>query len=225
MIPQAREPFRFFSRLTLPVLTGQRAGDILELQDRLRQAPDMVIYQHTHRFLQQHQHLVPEPPNDFAYWVTYVLQDDELGERLAAIDTVQFDTLASLKAALVSTIARYIEGSSRRPTAPPGREFHFMRAVRYSLPTRHVARDLREFLDGLNTVTISSLYLHVFEAKMRPPYGVNDFSLWFDRELGEKGLAEAVARMDPYTQTMEGLRGKIAGLVGARLEELTHGGS
>jgi hypothetical protein len=54
---------------------------------------------------------------------------------------------------------------------------------------------------------------------MRPPYGVNDFSRWFKEELGEAELAEDVNRLDPYTQTMEGLRNRIAGLVRTRLEE------
>ncbi len=225
MMVRAQEPFRFYSRLTLTVLTGQRAGDLRELLACLAGAPDMVVYQHTHRFLQQHQHLVPEPPNDFAYWVTHTLQNEELGERLAAIDTVRFDTLATLRDALAATISRYLEGSGARPAAPPGREFHFMRAVRFSLPTRHLAWDLREFLAGLNAVSISSLYLHVFEAKMRPPFGVNDFSKWLVHELGEKELAEAVGRLDPYTQTMEGLRARIAGLVQTRIEEVGHDGS
>jgi hypothetical protein len=225
MIPQAKEPFLFFSRLTLTVLTGRQAGDLHGLLEGLREAPDMVIYQHTHRFLQQHQHLVPEPPNDFAYWVTHVLQDDELGERLAAIDTVQFGTLAALREALVSAISRHLEASRPERTAPPGREFHFMRAIRFSLPTRYRAHDLGEFLDGLNSVSISSLYLHMFEAKMRPPFGINDFSRWLETELGENELALAVSRLDPYTQTMEGLRKRIAGLVRSRLEELSHGGA
>ena len=38
----------------------------------------------------QHQYLSPEPPNDFAYWVSNVLQEDRLGEQLAAIDLIQF---------------------------------------------------------------------------------------------------------------------------------------
>jgi hypothetical protein len=74
-------------------------------------------------------------------------------------------------------------------------------------------------------VTISSLYLHVFEARLRPPLGVNDFSLWFEKELGERALAGAMDRLDPYTQTMEGLRRRIAALVEKRLEEITYAGS
>jgi hypothetical protein len=225
MICRAKEPFRFYSRLTLTVLTGQKARNLRELLDHLRGAPDMVVYQHTHRFLQQHQHLVPEPPNDFAYWVTHTLQDEELGERLAAVDTVRFDTIGALKEALIATISRLRTDTRLRLEAPRGKEFHFMRAVRFSLPTGHEASDLREFLDCLKKVTISSLYLHVFEARLRPPLGVNDFSLWLEKELGEKALAGAVDRLDPYTQTMEGLRRRIATLVERRLEELTRAGS
>ncbi|MGZ7046584.1 MAG: DUF5752 family protein, partial [Candidatus Aminicenantales bacterium] len=83
----------------------------------------------------------------------------------------------------------------------------------------------REFLDGLNSVSISRLYLHIFEARLRPPLGVNDFSLWFEKELGEKDLATSVDHLDPYTQTMEGLRRRIAGLVEERLEGMADAGA
>jgi hypothetical protein len=222
---RAKEPFRFCSRLTLSLLTGQKAGNLEELLDHLRRAPDMVIYQHTHRFLQQHQALVPEPPNDFAYWVTHTLLDEDLGERLAAVDTVRAGSLGALRDDLAATIERALRGPRQHLQAPAGKEFYFMRTVRFSLPTDHYASDLREFLDSLGKVSIFSLYLHVFEARLRPPLGVNDFSLWFERELGEVALARAVDRLDPYTQTMEGLRRKIAGLVEERVKELDRAGS
>ncbi len=216
---RAREPFRFYSRLTLTILTGVKARNLGELLEHLRKAPDMVVYQHTHRFLQQQQHLIPEPPNDFAFWVTHTLLDEELGERLAAIDTVRFTSLGALRDALAATIAQVFKGTRLRLEAPRGKEFHFMRAVRYSLPTDIEASDLVEFRDGLKRVSISSLYLHIFEARLRPPLGVNDFSLWFERELGETELAAAIDRLDPYTRTLEGLRSRIASLVERRIEE------
>ena len=222
---KATEPFRLCTRLHLSELTGLKAATLSELLELLKTVSGSCIYHHTHRFLQQHQYLSPEPPNDFAYWVTHTLQDEELGERLAAVDTVRFDTLGALKEALIATISRLRSDTRLRLEAPRGKEFHFMRAVRFSLPTGHEASDLREFLDCLKKVTISSLYLHVFEARLRPPLGVNDFSLWLEKELGEKALAHAVDRLDPYTQTMEGLRRRIAALVDKRLEEITYAGS
>ncbi|MDD5628215.1 MAG: DUF5752 family protein [Elusimicrobia bacterium] len=222
MPARAAEPFRFCSRLSLTVLTGAKAADLRELLEHLRAVPESVIYHHTHRFLQQHQHLVPEPPNDFAYWVTEILNDEEFGERLAAIDTVRFNSLEELRQALIASIEeRLRNGCDSRPV-PTGKEFHFMRAIRFSLLTEHEAWDLKGFSEGLRKVSISSLYLHIFEARLRPPLGINDFSYWFKTQLGETRLSEQVANLDPYTHTLEGLRGRILGFIDWRLKEGSH---
>jgi len=73
----AGRPFQFWTRLTLTKLTGRRAADLAELVEHLRAVPLSVVFHHTHHFLVQHQYLSPEPPNDFAFWVTNVLQEDE----------------------------------------------------------------------------------------------------------------------------------------------------
>src|SRR4030043_2133367 len=93
MLIRAQEPFQFYTRLHLSELTGLRAANVSELLALIKTVPGSCIYHHTHRFLQQHQYLSPEPPNDFAYWVSEVLGEDELGEMLASIDTVQNATL------------------------------------------------------------------------------------------------------------------------------------
>jgi len=221
MIPRAKEPFRFSTRLSLTVLTGIKARDLRELLEHIKAVPEPVIYEHTHKFLQKHQDLIPEPSNDFSYWATHVLQDEILGERLAAIDTIRFSSLNDLRQAIVSAIENHLKKSSTRQ-APAGKEFFFMRAIRFSVPTRYRAYDLAEFLEGLKKVSISSLYLHVFEAKLRPPLGVNDFSQWFETELGEKALAKKVAGLDPYNQTLEGLRSRIIGFIEKRFQESSY---
>src|SRR5438876_10001227 len=97
----AKNPFHFVTQTSLVELTGLRARELYELLNHLKTVPLSVIYYHTHHFLRQHQFLSPEPPNDFAYWVTNVLQEDRLGEQLAAIDTIRFASLRLLKEALV----------------------------------------------------------------------------------------------------------------------------
>lgn len=222
MIPRASEPFRFFTRLSLTLMTGIKAKDLKELLEHLKAVPEPVIYEHTHRFLQQHQHLVPEPPNDFSHWVTHMLQDEKLGERLAAIDTIRFRSLNDLRQAIVSVIENHLRGNNNLRQVPEGKEFHFMSATRFSIPTQYQVYDLAEFLDGLKKVSISSLYLHVFEARLRPPLGINDFSHWFETELGEKVLAKKVAGLDLYTQTLEGLRSRIIGFIEKRFQESSY---
>ena len=215
------EPFIFKTQLSLVETTNLKARDLIELSRHLKEAPEASVYYHTHHFLQQHQYLTPEPPNDFAYWVTQVLQEDIIGEQLAAIDTVRFSSLSSLRDAIIGTIDRYLQGKPVLRTAPDGEEFYFMKCVLFNLPTLHRAHDLKEFLECLEKVSIGSLYNHVFEARLRPPLGVNDFSYWLSTALGEKKLASKIEKLDPYTQTMEGLRKKIMALVNDRLKELS----
>ncbi len=223
---RAKNPFHFVTQTSLIELTGLRACDIYELLKHLKEVPLSVIYYHTHHFLKQHQFLSPEPPNDFAYWVTHVIQEDRLGEQLAAIDTVRFSSLKTLREALVGTIERYLARGRSTRVAPEGEEFHFMKARSFVMGTSYQASSLQEFLEAIQKISLSSLYHHMFEARLRLEKGTNDFSLWLETELGETALGKTIARLDPYTLPLEGLRDKIVHLTKARLvtlaTEVTH---
>jgi hypothetical protein len=218
---RSQAPFLFKTQLSLVELTGLKAKDLSELHLHLEAVPDSSIYYHTHHFLQQHQFLTPEPPNDFAYWVTHVLQEDEMGEKLAAMDTVRFNTLEALRKAIRSAIDEFLEKKRELREAPSGEEFHFMKCILFTIPTEYVAYDLKEFSECLKQVSIHCLYNHIFTARLRPPLGVNDFSHWLRASLEEKDLAKKIEKLDPYTYTMEGLRKKIAHLVERRLQEVS----
>lgn len=220
---KAKEPFRFFSRLSLTAATGVKAADLHELVEGIRTVPDAAIYTHTHRFIQQHQFLVPEPTNDFAVWVAEALQDETVAERLLAVDPIRFDTISGLRLALADVLDDTLKRQPPGRRAPEGDEFHFLRSIRFSVPTSLSAADLGEFVEALRKASAASLYLHVFEARLRPPLGMNDFSIWLERELDEKELAGKIARLDPYTHTSEALRDMIAAMVERRLEKLSHG--
>ena len=215
----AREPFRFVTQVVQIELTGLKARTVAELLEHLRAVPPSVIHQHTHRFVSDHQFLSPEPPNDFAYWVTEMLGERRLGEQLAAVDIVRFRSLEDLRAAMIAILNRYLSGAGAVRWAPEGSELHLMKAVSFILPTPYRATTLEEFLHGLKKVSIHSLYHHMFEARLRLEREQNDFSAWLVHSLGETALARAIARLDPYTQTMEGLRRRVAGLVAQRLRE------
>jgi hypothetical protein len=216
---KAAKPFIFKTQLSLVEATGLKARDLGELVRHLRDIPEASVYYHTHHFLQQHQYMTPEPPNDFAYWVTQVLQEEVIGEKLAAIDTVRFTSLASLRDVILRTLERHLEVRPALRIAPDGEEFHFMKCTLFNLPTSYIAHDLKGFLECLKKVSIGSLYNHVFEGRLRPPLGTNDFSNWLSESLDEKKLAAQIDKLDPYTQTMEGLRNKIVSLIEHRLEE------
>ena len=44
----------------------------------------------THRFIQQCHSLSPQPYNDLAKWITDVLNEDILGEKIANVDVSEF---------------------------------------------------------------------------------------------------------------------------------------
>jgi len=220
----AQEPFKFCTRLTLTEVTGRKAFTVAELLEGIKAADDAVIYHHTHRFIKQSHHLVPEGANDFAYWVTNTVQADRLGEELTSIDIVQYHSLADIREAFVKMLERHIaENPGPMRTVAPGREFHFMRSIRFSIPTKCAASDYHTFIECLRDVSASSLYLHVFEARLRPPYGVDDFSHWFRTNFNDEAVGREISRLDPYSYTLEGLRRRIIRIIEARLPEVSRG--
>jgi len=198
--------FHFFTRLNLPLLLGLKARNVPELLAGIGAVSGSSIYYHTHRFLQQHHYLSPEPPNDFAFWVAGSLGLDALGERLASVDTVKFRTITALREKFIEVLRDSLrEAQVPLVVPPPGEEFHFLACRTFILPTRLSAASLAEFLEILRSVSINSIYFHMFEARLRLERGENDFSNWFEA-IGQKKLAAEVARLDPYTMTLEGLR-------------------
>jgi len=209
------EPFRLHTSLHLSELTGSKASNITELLELIKTVSGSCIYQHTHRFLQLHQYLSPEPPNDFAYWVSKILGETELGEKLASIDIVRFSTIRSLRERIVDTIEEHLKNNplAKLKFAHAGAEFHFMKSVSFIFPTNHIAHDLRELADILKKITIDSIYFHMFEARLRLEKGDNDFSIWIRTATGNKELADKISRLDPYTYTMEDLRKRLINLI------------
>jgi len=130
---------------------------------------------------------------------------------------VRFDHLRELRDRIVAVIEGYLEPRQALRTAPAGEEFHFMDAVSFVLPTRHRAASMAELAQALPVVGSASIAYHLFEARLRNGGQENDFSSWFERELGERELAAAVRGLDPYSYTADGLQHRLAGMITQRL--------
>lgn len=206
------KPFYFNTRLSLIELLGLKAKNIQELLAGIKKVPRSSVYHHTHRSLHQQQFLYPEPPNDFAYWITNALNLKELGEAMASVNIVRFKTIGELKNQFIKILSDYIIREKSTAMSPEYQEFHFMKCKTFILPTSYIAHGLKEFIEILDRISINSLYFHLIEARLRLEKDENDFSAWF-RGLGNKELAKAVARIDPYNMTLQGLRKKIINLV------------
>ena len=75
------------------------------------------------------------------------------------------------------------------------------------------ATDLKELADILKKATIDSIYFHIFESRLRLEKGKNDISLWIEKAMGDKSLADKISRLDPYTFTLDDLREMLVSLI------------
>lgn len=216
--------FRFYTRLHLRVLTGLRASNIKGLLKLIKKVPGSSIYYHTHRFLQQHQYISPEPPNDFAHWIKNALNEEVLAEKIASIDTIRFPTIRSLRNEIAALIKDYIKKNPKVKLrfASQDKVFHFIKSVSLIIPTPYIARDLKDFVEILKKITPDSIYFHMFEARLRLDRETNDFSHWLETSLLEGEIAKKIKALDPYTYTMEDLRKKVIEIVGDRLKDVNN---
>jgi Family of unknown function (DUF5752) len=206
------EGFHFYTEHNLVELLGLKAKNPVELLDGIKKVPAASIYYHTHRFIQQHEYLTPEPPNDFAFWLKDLLHLERLGEAFLDVDTVRFCDLEALRGEFVGILDSYISTGDYLVDCPRGQEFFFMSCQTFEIPTTHIAHDLKEFAESLSKISIHSLYFHMFEARLRLKAPENDFSAWF-KSIGAEDLAKEVAKLDPYHTTLQALRLRIIDLV------------
>jgi len=206
------ELFHFYTQYHLVEMLGLKARNPVELLEGIKTVPASSIYYHTHRFLQQHHYLSPEPPNDFAFWLMDILHLNRLGEEFLSIDTVRYCNLQDLRKTFQDLLEDHISKDGTNADCLPGFEFHFLACKTLVLPMPYVANNLMEFAEILKKVSIRALYFHMFEARMRLGVPDNDFSQWL-RGIGEVGLADEISRLDPYNMTLESLRRKLIRMV------------
>lgn len=213
------QPFRFHSSIKLPEFTGRRASTVAELLEGIQAVDGSSIFHHTFHFVFEHQYATAQPPSGFAYWVGTILLDHGLAERLTAVNPVEFPSLRSLRERLINVIEDHRGSHDCSTHSPDGMDFFFMRANTIVVPTLFSATDLASFGESIERVPISSIFHHMFEARLRLEGPSNDLSAWIGQELGHRPLAERIARLDPYLLTLEGIRRRILVLVRSALEE------
>jgi hypothetical protein len=198
-------------------MLGLKARNPSELLVGIKAVPVSSIYYHTHRFLQQHHYLSPEPPNDFGFWLMDILHLNSLGEKFLSIDTVRYCNLEDLRKTFQDLLEDHISKDGTHPDCLPGFEFHFLACKTLVLPLPYVANNLMEFAEILKKISIRAIYFHIFEARMRLGMPDNDFSQWL-RGIGEERLADEILKLDPYNMTLESLRRKLIRMVGDHVQ-------
>ena len=209
----ARRPFYFNSAAHLLRILRQQASNLAEFLEGLRSVPEESIFQHTFQTLQEHHFIRQGFSNDFAHWAFAACNEVGLAERLASVDVREYTSIPALREVLIDTVQKYLEANPRARDRQALEKFYFCASDTVVVPTPFVARNLQEFVDGLQKVSIYCIHYHFIEARLRLRLSGNDFSLWLEEELELGRLADLVNRIDIYTSTLHDVRRSIIHIV------------
>ena len=208
-----QKPFYFNTSEHLLRIGKQRASSLLELLAALQTVPDDSIFQHTFRTLQEHHFIRQGFSNDFAHWSLFACNEPALAEQFASVDVREFTAIEGLRRRMVEILDEFLESHNMSGSRPAHEPFYFCASDIIVMPTAFCADTLKGFLDGLNQVSVHSIHHHFIEARLRLHRMSNDFSQWLEEEVGLAEAADAIERIDIYTNTMEGVRRQIARIV------------
>jgi len=209
----ARAPFYFNSAAHLLRIGREQARTLGELLDSLRIAPDDAIFQHTFQSLQEHHFIREGFSNDFAHWAFAACNEVGLAERLASVDVREFTSIRALRQRIIDIVENYLERNPRARERAALETFYFCASDTVVVPTPFVARNLNEFAEGLQKVSIYSIHYHFIEARLRLKLNSNDFSAAVEDEMDLPQLADRLNRIDIYTSTLHDVRRKILRII------------
>ncbi len=202
--------FEFKQCVTIVKSTGKKAKNLREFRDALASVSDGSIFHHTYQYLLKGH--IMEYTNDFSQWAGTGLEESALAEQLSNIDPYDFSSIEMLRKELLRVVDDYLERFPEPRDAMPGDEFFFNETITLVFQAGVRVRNLAEFLMAIKYVDASSLYYHFFVARRRFEGQSNDFSQWFDEELGKKDLAEKL-QFDVFMHSLEAIRERIAVVV------------
>ncbi len=209
MRARAEVPFEFFGCVELRQMLGLRAETERELAAFLKQGSLDSIFYHTHGSLLRHSYRAGLYSNDFATWAAIQIRDRVLGERLAVLEPLDFETLSDLRDKIIAVVEDHLKSITIVPRVVYGEPFHFIESRIVGVPTGIEVHTLEEFRNALREVDNRAIYYHALEARVRLERRQNDFSTWLRDGLGLPGLAAKVQAFDPYIGGLERLRSQM----------------
>ena len=200
------KPFEFKECASILKSTGKKAKSLRELRNVIAEVSEASIFHHVNQyFLKVH---ILEYTNDFAHWAGEDIEERALAEELSNIDPHECKDTGELRTVLLEVIDRYLEKFPEPREVREGEEFFFNETVMLVFPTGVKAHNLAEFLIAVRHLDPSALYYHFYDARARLR-GTDDFSLWLEHVLHKAELAEKIRAIDPFMQSIEGLRERI----------------
>jgi hypothetical protein len=198
-------PFRFRDAVRLTCPTGESAATLREFRFAVERAAPEVVHHHLRETPLRFAFTVWEYPNDFAIWAAEALENRALAERLAVLDPFHEGDLEVLRERAVDALDEALEDLQSHFPVPAGQEFYFSSSVSVAFDLGIEAGSLEEMLARMAVVPSTSIFFHLYEARLRTDGGTDDLSTWL-RENGFAAEAARLADLDIYMLSLEDCR-------------------
>lgn len=203
--------FRDAARLTSP--TGASAATRREFRLGVESASRGVLHHHLRETPLRATFTGLSYPNDFAIWVARALEDLALAERLAVLDPFHERDLEVLRERVLDALDEPHGDASQHFPVPQGLEFHFSTSVAVEFDLGIEVSSLEELIHHLRIVPATSLYYHLYKARLRNADGRDDLSIWCEL-VGHPDLATRLRDLDIYLLALEDCRSVVLELLG-----------
>ena len=214
---RANRPFEFFTASYITRIDNQRAQNLGELRDGLERCSDASIFYHTFQSLGRYHFLTEGFSNDVAQWVLASLNRPRLAEQLGALDVRGYVDLARLRQDFVRIVDEFLRTHPGAAEAEAFEPFYFCSSAEVLVPLGWKAWTLAEFRPCLERMGHAAFHFHFLVSRLRLHLQSNDFSTWFQDELGLDRLARLTERIDITTDTIDGAKARLLKLVDVEL--------
>ncbi|MGR8932813.1 MAG: DUF5752 family protein [Gammaproteobacteria bacterium] len=215
-MPNEKTHFILKDCTLIAIATGQRAMTLPELHNRLGTITPDSLYFHFWGGLLQPRFEEREYNNDFASWVRHELHDLTLAEQLAVIDPTDYPDLEYVRQKILEYIEERLEESEHLQWTRATQPFEFIRSQIVIFNTQKTIRRPEELTAVIPKLSPSSIFYHYIDSRRRSADKTNDFSAWING-FGENylPLAQRLAEIDPYYQSLHELRTQMADVINA----------
>jgi hypothetical protein len=207
----SRKPTFYIKDCSLiAIATGEKAQNLRELREHLRNIASGSIYYHFWGGLLRPRFDDPEYHNDFAIWVAHSLHNKSLAERLAVIDPVAFESIEELRKELIETIEEGLDETEFPTWAKRDDQFEFVRSQIVVFDTNTSVDKPEDFSSIMPGLSRGSIFYHFIDARRRTENSLDDFQNWL-LEFGPdyEHLRQEIRNICPYFSALKKLRKEL----------------
>lgn len=200
-------PFHLVQFQFLPMPTGRRVRDAVELLEAVQQMPDSMLARHLVLCTLDVNFDPARHRNDFAHWAAESLQEPALAEALSVVEPYRRASWDSVRQELEEILEdpRWSHGAAAR-----ARQDLFLEdAAEIRVETEVAAHDLDSMYELIAGADHGSLLHHVHGAALRHPAGRDDFAFWIDTALGLPEVADRLSAIDFPFYSLEELKREL----------------